>query len=178
MNARSRAEHFLTASGARAIAHPGGTLFEHLERTAALLESRRARPDLVLAGLCHASYGTGGFHTALLPLAQRETLRELIGPRAEELVYRYCSCDREFPATLDEPERRLLRDRFTGEVLALDPQTMRDFLELTYANELDVARHTPDPALRAALRGFLASLRCAVSDAAARAAATLEGSKP
>src|SRR6187402_1376811 len=69
----------LAAWGADRIAHPGGTLLAHLRRTAYRLQGWGASRELVLAGLCHAAYGTHGFPTALLELSRRDVLRELIG---------------------------------------------------------------------------------------------------
>ncbi len=37
------------------MAHPGGTLLEHLRRVAALLRSWGADPAVEVAGLCHAN---------------------------------------------------------------------------------------------------------------------------
>ncbi|MEU0678020.1 DUF6817 domain-containing protein [Streptomyces sp. NPDC006172] len=48
-----------------------------------------ADPDVQLAGLCHAGYGTDGFDGSLLGITERWVLAELIGDRAEALVYLY-----------------------------------------------------------------------------------------
>jgi hypothetical protein len=130
--------------GADRIPHPGGTLLAHLERVRIRLALWDARPDLQLAGLCHAFYGTDGFPTALLPLDRRTELASVIGPEAEAIVHFYASCDRE--ATYPHLLEPLFRDRFTGRTYAPDPLLSRDFAELTAANELDLARR--DPAFR------------------------------
>ncbi|MFD2123142.1 DUF6817 domain-containing protein, partial [Streptomyces cirratus] len=62
--------HLLDDLGASATPHPGGTLGAHLQRVQRQLEHWAARPALQLAGLCHAFYGTDGFATAPLPLAE------------------------------------------------------------------------------------------------------------
>ncbi|WP_328738475.1 hypothetical protein OHA91_02720 [Streptomyces erythrochromogenes] len=151
-----RAVAWLRELGAQDVAHPGGTLLLHLERVRGLLASWGARPALQRAGLCHAFYGTDGFPTALLPLARRAELAEVIGEEAESLVYLYAACDRaaSYP-TLDRAEA-VFRDRFTGRVHSPSERPRRDLAELTAANELDLA--WIDPAFREAWGGELLSL--------------------
>jgi catechol 2,3-dioxygenase-like lactoylglutathione lyase family enzyme len=140
---------FLLQRGAAQMKHPGGTLYEHVTRVAALLADWGASEDLQTAGLCHACYGTDGYQPALLDLADRPVLRELIGTRAESLVYLYASCDR----AVVYPELREwgpvpFRDRFTDSTRTPPDRDIRAFLELTAANELDVIRHDPDMAAK------------------------------
>lgn len=144
--ALQRAEALLRDLGAGALAHPGGTLLAHLRRVRSRLAAWQARPALQLAGLCHAFYGTDGFPDALLPLDRRTELAAVIGPEAEAIAYFYASCDREasYPA-LAEPGARF-HDRFTGARQIPSPGLLRDFADLTAANELDLADH--DPAFR------------------------------
>lgn len=148
MDRRAHAEHFLASHAADAIAHPGGTLLAHLHRVADRLADWGATDDLVLAGLCHATYGTDGFGTALLPLRRRAELVNVIGATAEGLVYSYASCDRAatYPG-LDGTAPMRLRDRFTGQWHDIEPA---DFLVLTAANELDVVAHNAELAARGA----------------------------
>ncbi|MFE0451077.1 DUF6817 domain-containing protein [Streptomyces sp. NPDC058914] len=136
-----RAEALLRDLGAGALAHPGGTLLAHLRRVRARLAAWEARPALQLAGLCHAFYGTDGFPDALLPLDRRTELAGVIGREAEAIVYFYASCDRRatYPA-LAEP-RAPFHDRFTGAHGIPAPGLLRDFADLTAANELDLAEH-------------------------------------
>ncbi|NXY96826.1 hypothetical protein HYE82_21045 [Streptomyces sp. BR123] len=156
--------------GAERIPHPGGTLLAHLTRVEALLESWGARPELRLAGLCHAFYGTDGFATALLPVTRRAELAAVIGTGAEETAYLYACCDRSasYPSlAAGEPA---FRDRFTGRLHTPDLQARRDFAELTAANELDLAR--TDPVFRATygpdLRGLFARWQGLLSGPALR----------
>lgn len=146
---REGADRFLLEHGAAGIEHPGGTLLTHLRRVADRLTAWGAADEVVLAGLCHAAYGTDGFATALLPLSNRGELVEVIGAAAEELVYLYGSCDRE----ASYPRLRgagpvAFRDRFTGEVREVDVAGVRAFLEITAANELDVFAHNEALAAR------------------------------
>jgi hypothetical protein len=128
----------LPAHGADRIEHPGGTLLAHLERVHDLLHGWGARPALALAGLSHAFYGTDGFPIALVPPHQRTELARGISGEAEAIVYRYCSCDRAstYPGLARTPVS--FRDRFTGATTTPSDPELRDFAELTAANELDL----------------------------------------
>ncbi|WP_328405511.1 hypothetical protein OHS70_09285 [Streptomyces sp. NBC_00390] len=133
-------------SGAESIAHPGGTLLAHLRRVQARLAAWRARPALQLAGLCHAFYGTDGFPTGLLPPDRRADLSAVIGAEAEAIVYLYASCDRKATYPSLSQADAAFHDRFTGRSHIPGPQLRRDFVELSAANELDLAHG--DPAFR------------------------------
>lgn len=143
MNDRSPVVALLENRGAASIEHPGGTLLEHLVRVAGLLDSWGASRDLVLAGLAHAAYGTDGFAIAPFRLDERALVASVVGQRAEEIVYRYASCDRGHTLHQigNQPTVELL-DRFTGVVTPLTPEQLREFAELTFANELDLIGHS------------------------------------
>ncbi|MFC4331983.1 VOC family protein [Streptomyces andamanensis] len=138
----SRAEEFLSARGTARTAHPGGTLLDHLHRVARLLSAWDADPDVQLAGLCHAAYGTDGFDGSLLGITERGVLAELIGDRAEALVYLYASCDRAavYPR-LGNGLPVVFHDRFTGREHTPAEADVRAIVEITAANELDVLAH-------------------------------------
>jgi len=136
------ASALLEANGAATIVHPGGTLLAHLHRTADQLAAWGAPETLIIAGLCHATYGTDGFNQHLLDLSERERLASAIGPAAEDLVYFYGSCDRAFTYDGLVDGQLRFRNRFTGAVSAPELDRMRQFMELTFANEIDVARHS------------------------------------
>jgi catechol 2,3-dioxygenase-like lactoylglutathione lyase family enzyme len=135
---------FLLERGADRLQHPGGTLYEHVRRVAELLAEWGAAGEVRAAGLCHACYGTDGYALALLSLAERPVLSELIGPRAESLAYLYASCARAavYPA-LGRSGPVPFLDRFTGTTRTPPERDIRAFVELTAANELDVIRHSP-----------------------------------
>ncbi|MER7000289.1 DUF6817 domain-containing protein [Streptomyces sp. NPDC000410] len=134
-----RAAELLRACGAAGLEHPGGTLLAHLERVRERLAWWGARPELQLAGLCHAFYGTDGFSTSLLPLERRGELAAAIGEEAEALVYFYASCDRELSYATLAQDDAVFRDRFTGETFTPTLRQRQEFAELTAANELDLA---------------------------------------
>ncbi|MFY1676632.1 MULTISPECIES: DUF6817 domain-containing protein [unclassified Streptomyces] len=133
------ARELLRELGAETLPHPGGTLLSHLDRVHRRLASWDARPDLRLAGLCHAVYGTDGFAVPLLPLAERARLRAAVGPEAESLVRLYARCDRRVAYAALTDASASFRDRFTGRTFTLARGPREDFAELTAANELDVA---------------------------------------
>jgi len=139
----------LASRGAAGISHPGGTLLAHLERVYALLGQWGARPALQRAGLCHAFCGTDGFAIALGDRSRRGELAAMIGEQAERLVYFYASCDRRFSYPHLAKPAGPFKDRFTGIVLRPPLSLRRDFVELTVANELDIAAVNPDLRSRA-----------------------------
>ncbi len=160
---------FLLDHGAGQLPHPGGTLYEHLVRVAALLAEWGAGEDLQVAGLCHACYGTAGYPHPLLGLDERPVLSAVAGARAESLAYLYGSCDRAaVHPVLKEPGPVPFRDRFTGRTHLPPEPDIRAFTELTAANELDVIMHNPARAARhgAALRQFFAGARHRLTGAA------------
>lgn len=121
--------------------HPGGTLYTHLVRVHERMHTLGLADDVCLAGLAHAAYGTDGFPVVLVDWDDRGPLRDLIGEPAEALVYRYCACDRAATwRTLAETAE--VTDRFTGRVTRLDPDPLRDFVDLSIVNELDVLEQT------------------------------------
>ena len=143
----------LLVRGADELEHAGGSLYVHLHRVAKRLTSLGASDTLVLAGLAHAAYGTDGFPTHLFDWQQeRPVLEAVIGPEAELLVYRYGSCERE-TTWRDLAEHRTVTDRFTGTSEELSGADLREFVDLTIVNELDVLEHAP--ALAPKLRPFL-----------------------
>jgi hypothetical protein len=148
------AQAFLLANGTDVIEHPGGSLYEHLARTANRLRGWNARDDLALAGLC---------------------LAEIIGHVAEAIVYSYASCDRHRTYRDLAAGRSLLHDRFDGTSRSLDRAEVCDLVELTFANELDVVQHSVE--LRRRFGSSLATLFASLADYAsdgARVAFELE----
>ena len=149
--------------------HPGGTLLEHLIRVSRQLADWGAAPEVQVAGLCHATYGTDGFAPSLLESTDRAVLVDLIGERAEALVYLYASCDRAatYPR-LRNGERPVFRDRFTAADFQPNDEDLHAFLEITTANELDVFAHNADLASRygSAMYRLLEPVRTLLSESA------------
>ena len=172
---KANAISFLRELGAAQIDHPGGTLLAHLLRVSSLLADWGARPALQHAGLCHACYGTDGFATALLDLDRRHELVAAIGTEAESLVHLYASCDRRasYPTLADA--RGLFHDRFAGRRFLPTQGQRRDLAELTAANELDIARVSPQFQAKhgAEVLELLTNLRPLLSEAAWRQTRTV-----
>jgi hypothetical protein len=134
----------LLVRGADELEHAGGSLYVHLHRVAKRLTTLGASDTLVLAGLAHAAYGTDGFPTHLFDWQnERPVLEAVIGSEAEQIVYRYGACDRE-TTWRDLAEHCTVTDRFTGTSEELSTADLRDFVDLTIVNELDVLDHAPD----------------------------------
>jgi hypothetical protein len=140
---RRRIDDFLVKAGADAIPHPGGTLRDHLHRTADRLATWDAPGWVVDAGRLHAAYGTDGFAPALASAENRGVIEGVVGATAERLIHLYDCCDRsESYPTFGSPEPVVV-DRWTGEHHRPPADHLRWFLELTVANELDVMTHNP-----------------------------------
>lgn len=160
---------FLRSHGGEGIAHINGTVLPHLEGTFDLLQKWGNPAPLCFAGLCHAVYGTVNFKTSLVDVSSRAELRAFIGPEAEAMVYLFASCDRGYLyPQIGQSSPVQFRDRFSGEVFVPDNSLLRSFLELTFANELQIV--SSNAALVEATRPIFGSLfkRCRglVSEAA------------
>jgi hypothetical protein len=145
---REAAVTFLRGHGADTTPHLFGDLLSHLVRVEELVRAWGGSDLLALAALGHATYGTHGFEPHLLELEDRPVLVDIIGPEAEALVYFYASCDREafYPQlTAAEPELADLRfrDRFTGAESRPSAEYVRLFIDLTLANEAELAAASP-----------------------------------
>jgi hypothetical protein len=141
---RQGALQLLLDRQADSVPHLSGCLLDHLKRTEELLIAWDASDLVSLAGLCHAAYGTDGFATALLGLDSRLEVAEHVGADVEGLVYLYASCDRKFLyPQVGCGDRVSFRDRFTGQEFPVSEESLRQFVDLTLANEYDVASVGP-----------------------------------
>lgn len=130
----------LVAFGADTFSHVSGSLARHLVETERLLRNWKSRDALCLAGLYHAVYGTDGIRGSLVSLDRRCDIAAIIGDEAEALAYLYGACAREkFHPRIGTPDQLRYADRFTSSEYAIDERTLRDFCELTVANELELA---------------------------------------
>jgi hypothetical protein len=147
----------LLVRGADELDHAGGSLYVHLHRVAKRLTTLGASDRLVIAGLAHAAYGTDGFQAHLFDWhTERPVLEAVIGPEVEQQVYRYGSCDRE-STWRDLAEHHTVTDRFTGTSEEVGTEDLRDFVDLTIVNELDVLDHAPhlEPKLKLYLQDLV-----------------------
>ncbi len=158
----------LAKLGAADFQHLNGNLIEHLKGTRDILASWSASEILQDAGLYHAAYGTAGFEQQMVSVEQRAKIANLIGSSAEEVVYQYCACDRAY----FWPKLRLetnpsFRNRFNGEIYSLKPQMLKDFCELTVANELEIESKQPGSiTVGGQLHTMFLSMRSLLSSAA------------
>src|SRR5688572_4877063 len=136
---------FLESRAAGHVAHVAKSLLEHLQGTYELLREWGSPTGVCHAGLCHAVYGTDGLETTLLDVGtERPALAAVIGADAEAQVYLYASCDRTYLyPQIGTADPLSFRDRFTGATFEPDPAAFAAFMELTFANELDMFRSDP-----------------------------------
>ncbi|MDD4913062.1 MAG: hypothetical protein PHP57_12265 [Sideroxydans sp.] len=126
--------------GAGEFEHLNGTLLSHLIGTHDLLHRWGANEVLCKAGLYHAVYGTDGYDGKLLALNERLQIQELVGSASEEVIYMYCACDRNFFwPQFGVVENPVFRNRFSSEEYVLENDALKNFCELTAANELEIA---------------------------------------
>ena len=145
---REAALEFLRRHGAESTPHIFGDLLSHLVGVEALVQSWGGSDTLTLAALGHATYGTHGFEPYILERDNRSELVDAIGPEAEELVYFYASCDRDafYPQlTSSVTELADLRfpDRFAAEASEPSAENVTLFVDLTFANEVELAVASP-----------------------------------
>lgn len=128
--------------------HTGESAFdEHLSGVQAVLRSWKAPDYVAKAGLFHSIYGSEGFQGFCLPLSERPVLQDLIGPKAEFLVWVFCMVDR---YTVDEhvmkwkagqPLQSMYtvksRAEFGRFEMQLNTEEFLDFVELVLADWLE-----------------------------------------
>ncbi len=135
----------LRALGTAEIEHIDGPFLDHLIGTKEMLKSWSASEALQNAGLYHAAYGTVDFGERFSTTEKRREIAEIIGEESEALVYLYCSCDRHhFWPQIGVAKTLEFKNRFTNETYQITEQELRDFCELTVANELEIATDNPD----------------------------------
>ena len=87
-----------------ALSHTGSTSFDvHLKGVQSILRAWSCSDHVANAGLFHSIYGTEGFQGYKLPFSERKRIREMIGQKAESLVFKFCVADR---FTVDEIVRK------------------------------------------------------------------------
>jgi aspartyl/asparaginyl beta-hydroxylase (cupin superfamily) len=87
-------EQLLLQLGTDKMPHSGRTLYEHLCGVANILSAWHQPDFLINAGMFHSIYSTERYERATLTLSERDRLTELIGDRAEWLVYLFCALHR------------------------------------------------------------------------------------
>ena len=95
------------------------SLLHHLVGVSKLLSERGSSDALCVAGLFHSVYGTSWFKHKMVPMEERDKIRELIGEWPEKIVYEFCI---------------LPKDRRAGITALPDSQLKNDIIDLAYAN--------------------------------------------
>jgi hypothetical protein len=131
----------LKGLGAEEKKHVNGSLLSHLQGTHDLLRAWGNRTAICHAGLYHAVYGTADFQDKLISVQSRDSIAALIGKEAEQLVYLFSACDRDYVYSgLTTKNILHYRDRFQQKDYDLSAEAAADLCELTMANELEIAR--------------------------------------
>ena len=128
--------------------HTGTAAFDHhLKGVQAVLRHWGAPDHLANAGLFHSIYGTEGFQGFSLPLSERSAIKQLIGPKAEQLCFWFCMVDRltldqtvmDWEKPLEEDVTITLRSRpeLGRFEMTLNKEEWLDFVELTIADWLE-----------------------------------------
>jgi len=110
--------------------HSGRTLYEHLCNVEKILKICRCEEEVCLAGLYHSIYGTN-FFTVTTTL-DRNKIKEIIGERAEFLVWVFCNANRPFCWFCGN--NIVLRD---GSSILIDEKTLHDLQMIEGANLLE-----------------------------------------
>ncbi len=147
---------FFRRQGADSIPHAGEKPYlAHAIGVYSDLKSWGCDRDLCLAGLFHSVYGTQSFQKFAFPLERRSEIEDLIGRRAEQLVYWNCVMDR---AAFDESIQQtsgpyVVVNRITGERIDLEDSEFDRLVTLHLCDWLEqVARSAEWDYRRAAYR--------------------------
>lgn len=84
-------KNFLIEVGCKDLPHTGRTLYDHLVGTADKLIEYKRPDHEVKAALFHSIYGTEIYQRSKSLNITRDSIRELIGEKAETLAYIFCN---------------------------------------------------------------------------------------
>lgn len=120
--------------------HSGRTLFEHLKGTHDLLEKWGNPTHVCVSGLFHSIYGTEYYKVQSADVTDRKRIADVIGPRAEELAFLFCTSDR--VGFFKEADKRdpVLIDRATKEHIPVSAATLGALIEIEVANYMEQFR--------------------------------------
>jgi hypothetical protein len=131
-------EAFLLRSGTTQRDHSGRALYDHLRGTERLLRRWGCAEETCLAGLFHSIYGTNSFRYSSLAIEQRAELIELVGAKAEALVYLIHVCNRPY-GLIDALQAGGVVSRLDGQFLNLEDAEIARLIEVECANLLEQA---------------------------------------
>jgi (p)ppGpp synthase/HD superfamily hydrolase len=133
---------FLVSHGTDKVPHSQTPFLAHLIGVYKDLKEWGCDEDLVVAGLFHSIYGTEAFQGFYLPLTERDTIRGLIGEKAERLAYVNCCLTRDSmdqSAAAGVPQ---LQNRFTNEPLPITAEEWQDLMTLHLCDRLEQVERT------------------------------------
>ena len=105
------------------------------EKSCFILGALSGLPQAFEAGLFHSIYGTQGFQDFSLPLAERDTIQNLIGTRAEFIAFCNCVMDRdsfdsEVAQALTGRSEHSIRDRVSDQPIAMNTSQLADLAQV------------------------------------------------
>ena len=138
----------LKKRGAHRCWHKHSTFLQHLVGVHNILRVWGQGPIIGRVGLFHSAYSNSYVNLALFDPKEeddRELVRFLIGPRAEELVHLFCVVDRQEVVVntllkqgrIPEEGLTVPHIRNSSEQILLSPETLRLFLVFTMADSAD-----------------------------------------
>lgn len=134
----------LQASDAPLIWHKHSTFLDHLREVWTILSIWEQPQAVCRLGLLHSAYSNSFVSMNCFdPKTDRPAVAKLIGEEAENLVYKFCSIDRQALEETVLRERTVRRDGYvcrhihTGELLAVSGVEAAAFVTETLADEVD-----------------------------------------
>jgi len=140
---------YLVSVGADKIPHSDTRFLSHLIGVYRDLKDWGCEEPVCLAGLFHSIYGTEMFQGFALPLTERDTIRGLIGERAERLAYVNCALTRpSMDASVASPAPPQLWDRFDDAPLEVTESEFTDLVTLHLCDRLEQVERSGNWELR------------------------------
>ena len=135
---------FLIDFGAKEVPHTNKNYFAHAVGVYRDMRKWQADDEVCRAAMFHSIYGTEGFQTLTLPLNRRGELRDLIGARAEKLVYANCAMQRQafYCAVAEYDDHYRIPDRLAGGWLELTRCDFEDLMRLHLCDFLELVERT------------------------------------
>ena len=134
---------FFKVVGAADVGHTNKSYLAHCIGVHNDLKKWGGDEELCRAALYHSMYGTELFQDFALPIGRRDEVAEMIGERAEYLVYVNCAMQRDtFDALQEQVEGPyVIKDRLTGEEIEMDKLDFDDLVTMHLCDWLEqVAR--------------------------------------
>ncbi|MEN5378521.1 DUF6817 domain-containing protein [Sphingobacterium kitahiroshimense] len=121
-------------------AHSFRSLHKHLEGTYNILKEWGNNEAICLAGLFHSIYGTNTFKNQSIELSKRCEVRKVIGDKAEDLAFLFCTTNRKFIKAL-EKRPFYLKSIVSEEIIEVNEEKLKALIEIEAANLLEQFPH-------------------------------------